>query len=80
MQTIKVKVIKRDAEKSTCFAIDDKVIATVSPDFRMLGKFTGVFGSFGCCSNQDESTAIDFISGCITNHFLQFGINITFIL
>lgn len=80
MQTIKVNVIKRDAEKSTCFAIGDKVIATVSPDFNNLGKFSGRFGAFGCCNNSDESHAVDFISGCIANHFLQFGINITFIL
>lgn len=79
MQTIKVKVIKRDVEKSTVFAIDDVVIATVSPDYRIKDKFCGIFRPFGCCSNQTESKAIDFISGCITRHFEQFGINIAFV-
>ena len=75
MQTI-IVTVKQQGENAA-LQIDDKVIATVSKDFNK-GRYCGSFGVFGCCNNSRYPDAVEFISGCIENHFAKFGLNVEF--
>lgn len=58
--------------------IDDKVIATIAKDSFNKGRYCGSFGAFGCCNNSRYPDTVEFISGCIENHFAGFGLNVVF--
>lgn len=76
MQTI-IVTVNQQGEK-TALQIDDKVIATIAKDSFNKGRYCGFFGAFGCCNNSCYPDAVEFISGCIENHFAGFGLNVVF--
>lgn len=76
MQTIIVTVNQHG--ENTAMQIGGKVIATIHKDFRNVGRYAASFGSFGCCNNERYPDAVEFIAGCIENHFAQFGLNVEF--
>lgn len=78
MQTIKVTVKTNEAKTATVFCTDSGAIASVSPDVRNKGKFTGHFAAYGNCDNSTFADAVEFISDAITNHFAAFGLNVEF--
>lgn len=76
MQTI-IVTVKQQGENAA-LQIDNKVIATISKDRFNEGRFCASFGVFGCCNNRRYPDAVEFISGCIENHFANFGLNVKF--
>lgn len=76
MQTI-IVTVNQQGEK-TALQIDDKVIATITKDGFNKGRYCGYFGAFVCCNNSRYPDAVEFISGCIENHFAGFGLNVVF--
>lgn len=76
MQTI-IVTVNQQGDK-TALQIDGKVIANISKDSFNKGRYSASFGPFGCCNNRRYLDAVEFISGCIENHFANFGLNVKF--
>ena len=76
MQTI-IVTVNQQGEK-TALQIGSKVVATITKDFFNKGRYSASFGIFGCCNNKRYPDAVEFITGCIENHFANFGLNVEF--
>lgn len=76
MQTIIVTVNQQG--ENTALQIGNKVIATISKDSFNKGRFCASFGASGHCDNSRYPDAVEFIAGCIENHFANLGLNVEF--
>lgn len=79
MQTIRVEVTQRSAENATVYSIDQKVIATISPDIFNPGRYVYNIRPLQGNTGVTLQTALRAVKSKIVAHFRAWNLNVEFV-